>query len=100
MTLFCPVHTLVALQSRQRDFRLERRAMVRLGRLGIFAPSSRHAAGPGAENPPNSTVQICRATSKAHGGTTSCCKDLVRRSGQPHISDKIQCFIARIGLKE
>jgi hypothetical protein len=35
----------------------------RLGRLAIFAPSSRHAAGSGAENPPNSTVQISRATS-------------------------------------
>ncbi|MCH2074604.1 MAG: hypothetical protein MK130_07070, partial [Puniceicoccaceae bacterium] len=35
----------------------------RLGRLAIFAPSSRHAAGSGTENPPNSTVQISQATS-------------------------------------
>jgi hypothetical protein len=37
----------------------------RLGRLAIFAPLSWHAAGSGAENPPNSTVQISRATSNS-----------------------------------
>ena len=64
LDVFLTPQTLIALQRRQCDLRFERGAVVSSRtscHLSLLLPGI--AAGSGADNPPNSPVQISRATS-------------------------------------
>ena len=63
-TFFYSLTLLSPFKAAKATFALNAGLWFRLGRLAMVAPSSRHAAGSGAENPPNSTVQISQDTSQ------------------------------------